>query len=87
MTLGEKSATVGGEPLRINNAFLGQTPASCSFSDVVEQACEKLMDRQIKYSIQRIQEMDLLLCNLEKELDDFLFQKDGTDHNKIHAVR
>jgi len=46
------------------------------FSDVVDSACEKLMDRQIKYSIRRIQEMEERLCELERELDDFLFQKD-----------
>jgi len=46
------------------------------FSDVVEKACEGLMDRQIKYSIRRIQEMEERLCTLEQELDAFLFQKD-----------
>jgi hypothetical protein len=46
------------------------------FSDIVDSACEKLMDRQIKYSIRRIQEMEERLCCLERELDDFLFQKD-----------
>jgi hypothetical protein len=47
-----------------------------SFSDVVNQACEKLMDRQIKYSIRRIQEMDEYLSAMEKELDEFLAAKD-----------
>jgi hypothetical protein len=59
MTLKEKSAVI---------------PAY-SFSEVVDDACEKLMDKQIKYSIQRIQQMDELLCDLEKELDDFLHTK------------
>jgi len=45
-----------------------------SFSDVVNEACEKLMDRQIKYSIRRIQEMDEHLTCLEKELDEFLLR-------------
>ncbi|MDR1836134.1 MAG: hypothetical protein LBQ89_00580 [Treponema sp.] len=62
MILGEKSAVVSGE---------------YSFTDLLDKACEKLMERQIKYSIRRIQEMGERLCLLEKELDDFLLQKEG----------
>jgi hypothetical protein len=54
----------------------GKKPASVSepytFSEVVERACEQLLDRQIKYSIRRIQVMDERLAGLEKELDAFL---------------
>jgi hypothetical protein len=69
MTLGEKSA-----------ALAGPDQSKCSdgiysFSEVLDSACEKLMDRQIKYSIRRIREMEERLCCLERELDDFLFQK------------
>jgi len=74
MILGERSAAVtGGEPSREQQKM----PESgyYAFSDVVDQACEKLMDRQIKYSIRRIREMEERLCNLERELDDFLFTK------------
>jgi hypothetical protein len=57
----------------------GKKPAAVSdvytFSDVVDRACEQLMDRQIKHSIRRIQVMDERLAALEKELDDFLLQK------------
>jgi transposase len=57
----------------------GKKPASVSdvytFSEVVDRACEQLMDRQIKYSIRRIQVMDERLAELEKELDDFLSQR------------
>jgi hypothetical protein len=57
----------------------GKKPAAVSevytFTDVVDRACEQLMDRQIKYSIRRIQIMDERLCELEKELDDFLLQR------------
>jgi len=56
----------------------GKKPAAApdiySFSDMVDRACEQLMDRQIKYSIRRIQSMDERLAELEKELDDFLSQ-------------
>jgi len=58
----------------------GEKPAAVSpvisFSDVVDEACERLIDRQIKYSIQRIQKMEECLAALEHELDVFLFQKD-----------
>lgn len=66
MTLGEKSAA------------LAQAGSSgvCAFSDVVDSACERLMDRQIKFSIMRIREMEERLSGLERELDSFLFQKD-----------
>ena len=57
----------------------GEKPAAVSdkssFSEVVDEACERLMDRQIKYSIRRIQEMEDRLTELERELDEFLFHK------------
>jgi len=49
----------------------------CNFSDVVDKACEGLMDRQIKNSIQRIHKMEVLLSGLEQEIDAFLLMKDG----------
>ena len=48
-----------------------------SFSSVVDEACDRLMDRQAKYSIRRIQEMGDRLTGLEQELDEFLVHKDG----------
>jgi len=60
MTYGKKSASV-------SDVY--------SFSEVVDKACEQLMDRQIRYSIRRIQIMDERLAELEKELDDFLSQR------------
>jgi hypothetical protein len=50
-------------------------PGVYSFSEVVDNACDKLMDKQIKYSIRRIQEMEECLSILEAEIDDFLSQK------------
>ena len=78
MTLDDKSAPSGREP-RISDPLpvrLPEDSGSNSFSDVVDEACKKLKNRQIKYSIQRIQKMEELLCNLEKELDDFLGNKE-----------
>ncbi|HCC37576.1 MAG TPA: hypothetical protein DEQ14_08150 [Treponema sp.] len=51
--------------------------ASAAFSTVVDETCERLMDRQIQYSIRRIHEMENRLAVLEQELDAFLFSKDG----------
>ena len=74
MTLDDKSAPSGREP-RITKPLPVRQPedsGSYSFSEVVDEACKKLKNRQIKYSIQRIQKMEERLINLEKELDDFL---------------
>jgi hypothetical protein len=58
----------------------GETPTAVSgkssFSEVVDEACGRLMERQIKYSIRRIQAMEDRLNQLERELDEFLFHKD-----------
>ena len=48
-----------------------------SFNEVVDEACERLMDSQIRYSIRRIQKMSDKLDELELELDKFLLQKNG----------
>jgi hypothetical protein len=42
------------------------------FSEVLDEACERLMDQQIKYSIRRIHAMEEKLLCLERELDEFL---------------
>jgi hypothetical protein len=76
MILGEKYAAVtGGEPLPNRNKI--PDSGFYTFSDVVDRACEGLMDKQIKYSIRRIREMEEQLCLLERELDDFLSSKTG----------
>jgi SET domain-containing protein len=76
MILGEKYAAVtGGESSPDRNKK--QEPGVYAFSDVVDKACEELEDRQIKYSIRRIREMEERLCELERELDDFLSSKIG----------
>jgi hypothetical protein len=69
MILGEKSrALTGPENLKY--------PGIYSFCEVVDSACEKLMERQIKHSIRRIREMDERLSLIERELDEFLLKKD-----------
>jgi hypothetical protein len=43
-----------------------------TFDSILEETCERLLDRQVKYAIQRIHEMEERLGNLERELDEFL---------------
>jgi hypothetical protein len=66
--------------------IFGEKPAVASevytFTEVVDEACEKLMEQQIKYSIRRIQKMEEQLSLMERELDDFLLQKDKLDKIK-----
>jgi len=74
MILGEKSAAVTGGEYSPGQQKIPEA-GLCAFSDVVDKACKGLLDRQIKYSIRRIHEMEERLCKLESELDDFLFTK------------
>ena len=46
-----------------------------TFDSMLEETCERLLDRQVKYAIQRIYEMEQRLGNLERELDEFLSPK------------
>ena len=62
MTSGKKSTIVSNK---------------ASFNEVLDEACEQLMDRQVRYSIRRIEEMGERLAGLERELDEFLSQKNG----------
>jgi len=53
-----------------------------SFSEVVDEVCEQLLDRQIKYTIRRIGEMGNRLARLEQELDDFLGKSNITPKSR-----
>ena len=66
MTQGEKPAAVIKWPKVQRNSDI------CTFSEVVDKACNRLQDQQIKYTIRRIQEMESCLSVLEQELDEFL---------------
>jgi hypothetical protein len=48
------------------------TISDFSFDSLLDETCERLLDRQVKYAIQRIYDMEKRLSNLEHELDDFL---------------
>ncbi|MDR2718672.1 MAG: hypothetical protein LBB89_11505 [Treponema sp.] len=43
-----------------------------TFDSLLDETCERLLDRQVKYAIQRIYDMEKRLSNLERELDEFL---------------
>jgi len=62
MASGEKPVIISRKPL---------------FNEVVEEACDRLMDSQVRYSIRRIQQMGDQLDELELELDEFLLHKNG----------
>jgi hypothetical protein len=58
-----------------SNATAGGKAASVSdfsFDSMLDETCERLLDRQLIYSIQRIHEMEKRLVRLERELDEFL---------------
>jgi len=40
-----------------------------SFQDTLDKACIRLQEKQAEYSIKRLQKLDLILFELEKELD------------------
>ena len=84
MTLGEKSEQ---DPSSFPRAMASRAADSasapalsgtaidsgdCAFSEVVDKACEGLMEKQAKFSIRRIHKMKKRLLDLENELDDFL---------------
>ncbi|MCL2267047.1 MAG: hypothetical protein FWC17_06955 [Treponema sp.] len=77
MAFSEKSAIAGGESSnqKIASGLVksgGMETNEYTFSDIVDKACEGLMNRQIKFSIRRIKVMEERLNELEQELDAFL---------------
>jgi len=64
-----------------SNATAGGKAASVSdftFDSMLDETCERLLDRQLLYSIQRIHEMEKRLIRLERELDEFLSRGQGS---------
>jgi hypothetical protein len=60
----------------INGNMITEDKASLfsdlTFDSILNETCERLMDRQAKLSIQRIYELEKRLEHLEHELDEFL---------------
>ena len=50
----------------------GQKQSSTLFETMLDETFERLMDKQVEYSIARIGELEKRLDNLERELEEFL---------------
>jgi len=63
-------------PMKHNDTAAGGKAAPVSepftFDSLLDETCERLLDRQLKYSIQRIHVLERRLCDLENELNEFL---------------
>jgi hypothetical protein len=46
-----------------------------SFEAVLDNACSRLWDRKVRYSLRRIQELQEILEKTERELDEMLLRK------------
>jgi len=77
MKLGENSGQsyeqlYSSGPAAVTNGLNEAEKDACAFSEVVDKACDELMEKQCKYTIRRINDMDRLLSAIECELDEFL---------------
>jgi transposase len=57
------------------NTAAGEKPSPVSemtFDSLLDETCDRLMDRQVQYSIRRIYEMEKRLEMLERELEEFI---------------
>jgi hypothetical protein len=62
MTAGDQQAILSGE---------------FTFAEILDSACDKLQERKIRFSIQRIHELEERLDVMERELDAFLLEKNN----------
>jgi hypothetical protein len=46
-----------------------------SFEAVLDNACSRLWDRKVRYSLRRIQELQDILEKTERELDEMLLRR------------
>jgi len=90
MMLGENSGLVPpispqGDVSRVSsdNMFFGgaalksfQMSERDTFSEIVDKACDGLIEKQFKYTIRKIKKMEEFLCAVEHELDEFLALRD-----------
>ena len=53
------------------------TVSDSNFDSILDETCERLLDRQVKYSIQRIYEMEKRLVHLEQDIEDFIQKRRG----------
>jgi len=68
-----KSGLPTNKDMNLNGNTTRASPVpAMTFDTLLDETCERLLDRQVKYSIQRIHELERRLDILERELDDFL---------------
>jgi hypothetical protein len=46
-----------------------------SFESILDNACSRLFDRKVRYSLRRIQELEEILEKTEQDLDELLLRK------------
>lgn len=61
---------------------------AASFETVLDQTCERLWGKKVRYSLRRLQELDRDLQNLEAELDVFLrdYERQRSIHDLLYKV-
>ena len=47
------------------------SPLDITFDSILDETCERLLDRQVKYAVLRIGEMEKRLNSLENDLNEF----------------
>jgi hypothetical protein len=67
------NATAGGKAVSVSDF---------TFDSMLDETCERLLDRQLRYSIQRIHEMEKRLIHLERELDEFITREQRTNNRE-----
>ena len=60
----------GGKAAPVSQTFF-------TFDSLLDETCERLLDRQVKYSIQRIYELEKRLSGLEDELNEFIKRRNS----------
>ena len=56
-------------PIIYSETLAGESP---TFEDLLDTACDRLWERHIQFSIQRIGELDQELDRLGREIDNFM---------------
>jgi hypothetical protein len=60
----QNETAFGGKAAPVFEAF--------TFDSILDETCERLLDRQFKYSIRRICDLEEILRGMEGELEEFL---------------
>lgn len=55
-----------------------------SFEEMLDAACERLLEKHVQYSLRRINEMNDILIKLEREIDEFISGSPNPADKNIH---